>query len=112
MTMNKQKLLQNLKKFGNLPVRKSKTSKSQIHIMTQPATFLLKSALCILAIATTATAAERFFTPPDAPFIIGAKDKVERITLTNSGETGFLFRPLEGSCRKELCFNGVSSSAD
>lgn len=83
--MNKQKLLQNLKKFGNLPVRKSKTSKSQIHIMTQPATFLLKSALCILAIATTATAAERFFTPPDAPFIIGAKDKVERITLTNSG---------------------------
>ena len=49
--------------------------------MTNPPALLLKSALCILTIATTATAAERFFTPPDAALIMGAKDKVEVVTL-------------------------------
>ena len=53
----------------------------KIHTMTKPPALLLKSALCILTIATTATAAERFFTPPDAALIMGAKDKVEIVTL-------------------------------
>jgi hypothetical protein len=111
--MNK-KIIVMIKKYGVLARLRSENSKPTTKNMKKAPSCLLKSAICILSIAITANAAERFFTQPDAPFSISAREEVVKVELplAAASEWSFLDRMMGKEVRKVVPAETAQAAID
>ena len=111
--MNK-KIIVMIKKYGVIARLRSENSKPTTKNMKKAPSCLLKSAICILSIAITANAAERFFTQPDAPFSISAREEVVKVELplAAASEWSFLDRMMGKEVRKVVPAETAQAAID
>ena len=97
-----------------LALLRSGNSKPTTKNMKKTPFRFLTSGICIFTIAAAANAAERFFTPPDAPFSIRAGEKVVQVELPLAAKTesGFFDKLMGKEVRKVVPAETAQAAID